>query len=717
MKIDIHTHTKKTKQGDSKKRNIDAERFADMVKSTDVKILAITNHNHFDLKQFNEFQSVVPKIILLPGVELDIRTENGNRAHLLVIANPKYASIFDKKINYLITGNTIDSFTITLSDIVPLFKECDPIYVAHYIAKKPDLSDEDIARLVDIVGDENRVLKEASNSISAGIYISHGHKSIYGSDVSDWDKYPQLAERLPDLRLPVESYEQLCLLLEKDTQTIDTILNKKTKENIALNPWDEAYDRIEIDIYNDINVLFGSKGTGKTDILKSLSKYFNKKGYKTVVYESNARHLKDEFDIKATLINSIDLNSYEIDDCTNEFVFLKEVADKEVTRITKYKEHFASQELNRIARQIQVKGINIEDESATERSLNDAFDALKIFEDFEGKVFSKGFLDNLIDSTLASEFQKVFVKVLSSIKETAGDSVLRANEIKMLNSLVNKFNEEISKKTGRPEKPTETGFSSYAKNRIEIERTVSKILSNIKSEIKPSKDYVGFLGEKGELYCQTNFLIQNGTISVSDYKPIKNVNKTPQKNISKTIESIYKHIYREELFDKFTTLSNIEGADTINSIEDLVLCYKHFLLNGKEYSPSNGESSMVLLHNELKKYKDIYLIDEPEKSLGNDYINNVIVPLLKEHAKMGRRVIVATHDANIAVRTLPYQSIYREHDVNGYNTYSGNPFSNNLIAIKETETCKTLDWKLTSMKTLEGGKEAFGERGKIYGNN
>jgi hypothetical protein len=28
-----------------------------------------------------------------------------------------------------------------------------------------------------------------------------------------------------------------------------------------------------------------------------------------------------------------------------------------------------------------------------------------------------------------------------------------------------------------------------------------------------------------------------------------------------------------------------------------------------------------------------------------------------------------------------------------------------------------LDWKKVSMRTLEGGEEAFGERGKIYGND
>jgi hypothetical protein len=65
------------------------------------------------------------------------------------------------------------------------------------------------------------------------------------------------------------------------------------------------------------------------------------------------------------------------------------------------------------------------------------------------------------------------------------------------------------------------------------------------------------------------------------------------------------------------------------------------------------------------------------------------------------------------VRTLPYNSIYREHDVDGYRSYFGNPFSNNLICM---ESDKTLNWKEESMRTLEGGKEAFGERGKIYGN-
>ena len=121
-----------------------------------------------------------------------------------------------------------------------------------------------------------------------------------------------------------------------------------------------------------------------------------------------------------------------------------------------------------------------------------------------------------------------------------------------------------------------------------------------------------------------------------------------------------------------------------------------------------------MLQKELGTDKDVYILDEPEKSLGNEYISEVIVPLLGERARAGKRIFISTHDANIAVRTLPYCSIYRCHGQNGYSTYMGNPFTNNLVNIAKPDDLR--DWKVVSMRTLEGGEEAFGERGRIYGN-
>lgn len=73
MKIDIHVHTKKVKSGDAPTRNIEKDRFVKIINDTEVSILAITNHNHFDAKQFDDFRDGVRNCCQIwPGIELDI---------------------------------------------------------------------------------------------------------------------------------------------------------------------------------------------------------------------------------------------------------------------------------------------------------------------------------------------------------------------------------------------------------------------------------------------------------------------------------------------------------------------------------------------------------------------------------------------------------------------------------------------------------------------
>ncbi|MDD2530860.1 MAG: hypothetical protein PHN41_06480 [Bacteroidales bacterium] len=713
MKIDIHTHTKKVKRGDSENRNIDVKKFADIINRTDVKILAITNHNHFDHDQYLNFKKSVEETCQIwPGVEFDI-LEEGRKAHLITIINPRNAEAFYKRVNEVIGSSTADSFTINIEDAVSKFEEFDTIYAAHFNSKKPNLTDQDIDKLVSLLNNKNRILKEASNSISAGIYINHGHNSIHGSDVQNWDNYIEISKDLPELRLPVESFEQFCLLLDKDEATIKTILDKKNKETIQLNPFNNAAEIMDIDIYDDINIIFGSKGTGKTDILKALSQYYNSKGFKTDLYESNSKKIEDAFDLKGTNLN-INIQELGIDDCKQEISDLKNATEKEVTSLSKYFNYYSTEAKNKISREIKVDKYTPLDENSSKRSfdeINSIIHKIKAFKEFYS---SNDKLKDSIGKELLTELDNVVDKIVGKINSDSEKYFIDYKSISFFNKLIDLFVSAISRKTGQPEKPIKTGFSEYASNRIKIEMNVKKILDNISKSIEPIIEEVGSLGDKGKLYCKTNFIIQNGKINYAKYKHINSTTKTPQKSFADQIELISKHIYKNTLFEKINELVSAENSYLISSTYDLLLFYKHFTLNGEFYTPSNGESSMVMLHNELMQNKDIFIIDEPEKSLGNDYISEVIVPLIKEKAKSGKKIIIATHDANIAVRTLPYNSIYRAHDINGYYTYTGNPFSNNLICSNKTK--EDLDWKLISMKTLEGGQSAFGERGKIYGN-
>ena len=132
-----------------------------------------------------------------------------------------------------------------------------------------------------------------------------------------------------------------------------------------------------------------------------------------------------------------------------------------------------------------------------------------------------------------------------------------------------------------------------------------------------------------------------------------------------------------------------------------------------QYKPSKGELAILSLQHDLlsKKDYDIFLIDEPEANLGSTYINEEIVPLIKDLASAKKVLVIATHDANIAIRTRPSCSILKTVDNDKYKTYIGNMFTDEL---KEIVTGEKLSWKEESIKYLEGGKEAFEERGDLY---
>lgn len=712
MRIDIHTHTKKCKQGDSEKRNIEPERFDEIIRSTDVRILAITNHNHFDLNQFNEITEAVTGVCQIwPGVELDIE-EEGRKAHLLVIVNPKNVEDFNEAMTIITEGETPDNFNISLKEVVEYFDDLDAIYIAHYFGKSKSLSDQDIKILTDNVSDSSRILKEATNSISAGIYISHGHRSIYGSDIHDWDKYEEISKTLPELRLPVESFDHFCLLLKKDNATINTLLNKKEKEEIKLTPFKNA-DEVNISIYNDINILFGSKGTGKSEILEALSKRYNNLGFTNRIFKSNDETLSDKYDIKGKDFDA-NVSEYGIDECDKEIEALCEAWDESVTSISAYTRFFTKEETNKISKELKIKNLKLEDKASSQRSLEAVKKILLQVRTSLLNLSDNSLFKEIVGDELLEEFSGILERIIEKLEVRVNSDFVELHSIKLFNQIVNVFIEELARKTGAPQKPKTTGFKKYAQNRIELELKVNKILKNLQTVIPVRKIRVGSLGEKGELHCETHLIIQEGDTVKSDYTAVKKATKIPQRKFSKKLFEIRDNLYSDALYEEIRELNEIEGGNEINGLSDLLIFYRHFSIGSQEYTPSTGESSMILLQNELLEDKEIYLIDEPEKSLGNDYISEIIVPILKEKAKMGKKIIIATHDANIAVRTLPYNSIYRKYDLNGYQTFQGNPFSNDLIC--DEEGVDSLDWKEISMKTLEGGKEAFGERDKIYGN-
>lgn len=713
LKIDIHTHTKKCKSGDAPTREVTPEIFCETILSTDVRVVAVTNHNVFDLAQFQAIQARIGQDALVwPGVELDVY-DGDAKGHLLVITSPTQAATLATAVAALTKSFTPDTFKVTIHDVLTTFDAMEPLYVAHYKQKRPSISD-DMLKVLE-AGAKNKwcVLKEVSNAISAGIHISHGRSSIYGSDVHDWGTYAARAHELPDLRLPIDSFEHFCLLLRKDPTAINTVLDRKISEDLTLVPFGDG-TKLTIKAFNDINVIFGPKGTGKSCILEAVAKHYSKNGLDATVYESASGRIDEIFDVKGKGL-SVNLNTFDISYCQDELQTLRDAREVDVTSIHEYVAHFKAAHTNKNAKRILLKDLELEEEGEAKRD----FDAYK-----EAAATTAAFVqflgtDPTIKKELLSDELNELNRILALLLERLGGKKWTGfanwKEIALLNSAIKSFRKEIQRNTGSPAKPATTGFRDYALNRITIGVNAREILRAVDTTIPPQEEDVGDLGSgKGHLKFVTELVLQNGNVTDGKLISLSGVKKLAQKDFLKRLRDVEKYAFQDDLFNYLSELNNDEDGKSIKTVYELLLFKRYFTLDDSPYTPSSGESSMVMLQKELGTDKDVYILDEPEKSLGNEYISEVIVPLLKERARAGKRVFISTHDANIAVRTLPYCSIYRRYRDDGYSTYIGNPFTNNLVNIAKPDDL--LDWKAVSMRTLEGGEEAFGERGRIYGN-
>jgi energy-coupling factor transporter ATP-binding protein EcfA2 len=361
-----------------------------------------------------------------------------------------------------------------------------------------------------------------------------------------------------------------------------------------------------------------------------------------------------------------------------------------------------------------LKDIDPQEEGDAKRQFSTYHDTASKIGDFLTLMKHDPLVRKELTDSEFTDFQRILRLLFDRLNRQELSGFVGWKEISLLNSAIKTFRIEVERKTGSPQKPTTTGFREYAMNRIKIAACTRAIEKSLESVIANEQEIIGDLGSgKGELKFVTRFLFQNGTVTDGELSSLTDVKKGVQKKFSNALREIGKHVFLDDLFQYVSDFNATDGIDEVKTVYELLLFNRYFTLNGLPYEPSSGEASMVMLQKELMIDRDVYILDEPERSLGNDYINDVIVPIINERAKSGRRVFISTHDANIAVRTLPYCSIYRTHGPDGYSTYVGNPFTNHLVNVAKPDDLR--DWKIVSMRTLEGGKDAFGERGKIYG--
>ena len=704
MRIDLHCHTKAIRDGELTTRNVSKEVFASKVLEANNKIVAITNHDVFDRNQFEEFQREVGNTCSLwPGVEFNVE-HAGEKYHLIIIVSPNKLQEFEAAISGVTSGKTGD-FDIDIESIVSSFHHLDVLYLPHYGNKTPGISEPKLTDLYTKIPNKNRLILEDSNSRSTAILSSHGMRTITGSDVKDWSIY-QSAD-VSELRIPVDTFEQFCLFLDRDPTVIKTLLDKNPPKKYLVKPSEEDQAiTVEVPLFNEVNVIFGDKGTGKSQIIDSVRKKMDADGLSVSLYISSK---KDE-DIKE-LVDSSDMSrsaeKLSLNTLENDFETIRNWGDESIESLLTFIRHGKTK--NTAANKDRIKFIDqqilpYDDEilDAVESDRGFSIEAIKNIKNIEGDYLEEGRIDELL---------KALFDLKTQIEKKRRLELVEKYTCRLLNYTTRCVRDIIATKTGTVAKPTSTGFYEYAKNRIALQNSAASIIEAINPKSHKERTILGNIGDKGDLYIESRWKMLDDDSRQQDYTGSPLITKL--KESLSGVKNIYKHAFSDDPQDELDEFQKLYDDHGITSLDVFVGTRRYIVDNEMNiYNPSNGEKAILMIQRALSENTDVYLLDEPELSLGGTYIDKVIRSRISKLGKAGKIVFVATHNANIAVRTLPYNTIFRFYDKAGYKTYLGNPFTNKLTNLIDPKD--ELDWKEVSMRVLEGGEDAFSDRSEIY---
>lgn len=702
MKIDLHCHTRKAKKGDGKGRNVTPELFKEKIELADVKIVAITNHNMFDYNQYIELRDVVVGICQVwPGVEIDIVGES--RYHLIVVVKPDEVSNFNSCCDKLFTGTTPDTCFLELKNVCDVFEEIDAIYIPHFHDKKPAISEADKEQLYSLVKDPARVFIEPRNHRTLGVLANKEMSVLIGSDVQDWNVYE--TSTFADLRLPVASFSEFLLLAKRDKAVVETLLSKKNPITVIGKPHQSV--NLSLMLYPDVNIIFGQKGTGKTEILKSMYEEMLGAGKSCKKYIASERG-EDFSSLLSIQDMEVSLEKMGIDSCEDEFSKIARWNDNNPTLFLNYINWYQTKGNSNNKSRMKIT-------EAVHDSYRkpDNFDIHKKDKERFSQAFEK--LEKIEWKEYVSEEE---IQLLEQLLISLRDSIVEKRKI----DLIDKYSSELTNKTidkiktladrssDTISRPSTAGLKEFAFNRIELYRIVSRILDGINSPEYNERIRLGSLEGKGDIFINCKYRMLCYEERTKNYP---GYSITVLRQIVELLEYIKRNVFDLNIATYVENLVALCEDNNVFSLKVFVGRSKQIITSdGFEYTPSNGEKGILLLEQVLHEDADAYFLDEPELGMGNSYIDTDIRPLICNLAKQRKFVVVATHNANIAVRTLPYMSIYRTHENGQYKTYMGNPFDDQLICIDNPEDVKS--WTEESMHSLEGGYDAFYERRDIY---
>lgn len=438
-----------------------------------------------------------------------------------------------------------------------------------------------------------------------------------------------------------------------------------------------------------LNVLLGARSSGKSYFLNKVESTNENVKYIRQFSLLDKQNLDNkEFDVRLSNENSVQAEKMFIDFKN----LIEEISSIDFKRIKKNVDDYVESLLK----------------FANEEERRDVFSKSKLYTQNLYPIKEINSIDQLINSIENLIINKEYKKII--------ESHLNIIDLKNLVIELSKLAKSICRENIVRQKANE--IIEDVKPNLEIKTVSNKIIDVDLKEYLSSQSKI----EKFNDICE--LVKKERTIELDKIGKFTLIMKT---GFYKNVSEIKKHTNRQiALFDIFKS-SYKDGYKYLQKLSEVnipkVDYWKYYvnvkfdIINELKLSASGGERTEYNLLNEIESANnyDILLIDEPESSFDNRFLNEEVNTLIKDISKK-IPVILATHNNAMGLSINPDYILYTKRESsNGdieFKIYSGNVASKKLTCFEnEDDTVETYE---ILMDSLEAGEDAYKEREKTY---
>ena len=667
-KIDLHIHTRPTEH--EAHFDFSLERLEAYVVEREIDCIAITNHNTFDLMQFNKIAETL-SVIVLPGIEIDL--EGGQ---ILVISNGNSLSSFSQKCQSIADRKPNKKNSLKVSDLEEVFGDlAEYILIPHY-DKKPPINDETLAKLIPFV-----TAGEVASPKKFMYCVKDDNRlvPVYFSDC-------RVTKTLVDL--PVRQ-----TYIDCDDISFSAIKGcLRDKNKVALSATDgNSIFPVFADgqmLSTGLNVIVGERSSGKSHTLKRLRDKFDNVKYIKQFSLVEQNEGDDERKFNRLLSEKHSLLSRDFLDELQKAVL--DVLDVELESDQKSVQRYVDSLLK----------------YARESERHDAFSRAKLFREEKFEILNQKGLEDLIGSTKNLieniEFREVIKKHIS------------IDDLKRL--IVDLMGEYGRRERLRRKRKWINDLMRRIKSRLQI-RTAATPISDVdlytiamnKARVAKFEYVVGLARERREIMRRAvqGFEVVATAVKFERASQLKALSRL--KSAFRAAFDAYGSPY--EFLQELKKIDGLEEADY----------YKYFvrieykILNEHGFEVSGGERSEFNLLQEIQDAQDydMLLIDEPESSFDNLFLKREVNEIIKDISK-NMPVVLVTHNSTVGASIKPDYLLCARKEIEGdhveYRIYSGFPTNKKLYS-RDGRSLST--WEVT-MGCLEAGEDAYEDRRRGY---